>query len=82
MPDLVVEILSPSTAATDLREKRDDYRAAGVLAYWIADTDRRSVTVWEFTSEPPTAVEHRRRLPWALRGRLLGEIDLESVFRE
>lgn len=82
VPDLVVEILSPSTAATDLRDKRDDYRAAGVPAYWILDPDTRSVTVWDFTSEPPTAVEYRGRLPWTLDGRLVGEIDLESVFRE
>jgi len=79
-PDLVVEILSPSTAATDLRDKRDDYRAAGVPVYWIVDRDARSVTVWDFTTEPPTAVEDRGRLPWTLGGERLGEIDLERLF--
>jgi Uma2 family endonuclease len=82
VPDLVIEILSPSTAATDLRDKRDEYRTAGVPSYWIVDVDARSVTVWSFAAEPPTAVEYRGRLPWELHGRLLGEIDLEFVFRE
>jgi len=79
-PDLVVEILSPSTAGTDLREKRDEYRAAGIPAYWIVDVDVRSVTVWDFTANPPTAAEHRGRLPWVLGGLLLGEIDLDALF--
>lgn len=79
-PDLVVEILSPATAARDLREKRDEYRAAGVPAYWIVDVDLRSVTVWDFTADSPTASEHRGRLPWLLGGLLLGEIDLDALF--
>lgn len=80
VPDLVVEILSPSTAATDMRDKRDDYRAAGVPTYWIVDPDARSVTVWDFTVEPPTAREYRGRLPWLLGGMGLGEIDLDALF--
>jgi Uma2 family endonuclease len=36
-PDLVVEILSPSTAAFDLKTKREDYQRAGVREYWIVD---------------------------------------------
>ncbi|MDO5627430.1 MAG: Uma2 family endonuclease [Mobilicoccus sp.] len=35
---LVVEVLSPSTAHTDLVDKRADYAAAGVPAYLIIDT--------------------------------------------
>lgn len=80
VPDLVVEILSSTTAARDLREKRDEYRAAGVPAYWIVDVDMRSVTVWDFTTDSPTASEHRGRLPWLLGGLLLGEIDLDALF--
>lgn len=80
VPDLVVEILSPTTAARDLREKRDEYRAAGVPMYWIVDLDVRSVTVWDFTVDPPTASEYRGRLPWSLGGRHLGAIDLDALF--
>ncbi|MBN2444412.1 MAG: Uma2 family endonuclease [Spirochaetales bacterium] len=34
-PDLVVEILSPSTAGKDLNEKKELYRKHGVKEYWV-----------------------------------------------
>ena len=44
-PDLVVEILSPSTAERDLTFKRSLYARHGVSEYWIVDTAARNVTV-------------------------------------
>ncbi len=46
-PDLVVEILSPSTAYYDLRAKKRVYAAAGVREYWIVDPMEKSVEVYE-----------------------------------
>ena len=40
-PDLVVEILSPSTAGKDWSHKRWAYEAAGVPEYLIVDPDDR-----------------------------------------
>lgn len=39
VPDLVVEVLSPSTEARDRGLKLRRYAAAGVPHYWILDTD-------------------------------------------
>ena len=36
-PDLVVEVLSPSTAKYDRGHKKDMYEAAGVREYWIVN---------------------------------------------
>jgi Uma2 family endonuclease len=36
-PDLVAEILSPSTSRKDLREKYDLYQRSGVGEYWVID---------------------------------------------
>ena len=44
-PDLVAEVLSPSTAYYDLTLKRDAYEAHGVDEYWIVDPERETVTV-------------------------------------
>ena len=46
-PDLVVEILSPSTSRRDWNEKRDLYAKYGVGELWIADPDER--VVWVMT---------------------------------
>lgn len=44
-PDLVIEVLSPSTAQRDRTLKRTLYELHGVLEYWLADTDAKNVTV-------------------------------------
>lgn len=45
-PDLVVEILSPSTAVKDLREKFYLYEKVGVREYWIVDPANETLTVY------------------------------------
>ena len=44
-PDLVIEILSPSTADRDLGYKHDLYGRHGVLEYWIVDPMAETVAV-------------------------------------
>ncbi len=47
-PDLVVEVLSPSTAGIDRLRKYRAYERAGVREYWIVDPPSLSVEVVEF----------------------------------
>lgn len=42
-PDLVVEILSPSTAQNDRRHKKEVYERCGVKEYWIVSPGDRTV---------------------------------------
>ena len=44
-PDLLVEILSPSTGRRDRTTKRDLYARHGVGEYWVADPDAQTITV-------------------------------------
>lgn len=44
-PDLVVEVISPSTARIDRVVKFRKYQQAGVREYWMIDPDTRSVNV-------------------------------------
>ena len=45
-PDLIVEILSPSTRRHDRLVKLDLYQRAGVREYWIVAPENRSVLVF------------------------------------
>ena len=44
-PDLIVEILSPSSARRDWRDKRELYAKHEVKEYWIVDPTNRVVFV-------------------------------------
>lgn len=48
-PELIVEILSPSTARIDRREKFLLYQRHGVTEYWLADPIARFVEVYVLT---------------------------------
>ena len=45
-PDLIVEVLSPSTFRNDRKEKMDLYLLFGVSKYWIVDLKNQSVEVY------------------------------------
>jgi len=78
-PDLVVEVLSPSTASRDRTIKLRLYERHGVREYWIVDSDENAIDVWRFGKEPL----HERfteALPVRLGTEEVGVIDLESVF--
>ena len=44
-PDLVVEVLSPSTTINDRGIKKDVYERSGVKEYWIVDPIAKSIEV-------------------------------------
>ena len=55
-PDLVVEILSPSTRKKDIVIKTRKYHLAGVQEYWIVDPMHKQICVHEFAKNDITAL--------------------------
>ncbi|MCO5171025.1 MAG: Uma2 family endonuclease [Planctomycetes bacterium] len=52
-PDLVVEVLSPSTRQLDLGAKRKTYARHGVAEYWVVDPEAQAVTVHDLRAGSP-----------------------------
>jgi Uma2 family endonuclease len=53
-PDLVVEVMSPGSAAYDRGEKLAWYRQYGVQECWLVDLDHEQVTVMDYTAGLPS----------------------------
>lgn len=79
-PDLVVEILSPSSEDRDRGVKLMLYLRQGVPEYWIVDPEARAVEVWETLGDRPRCRRHRDRLPVRVDGRVVGQLELDEVF--
>lgn len=47
VPDLIVEVLSPSTAYYDLTHKKNIYEATGVKEFWIVDPGEKTIEIYE-----------------------------------
>ena len=47
-PDWIIEIVSPSSRAMDYNKKLFKYRIAGVREYWIVDSMKQLVMVYNF----------------------------------
>ena len=50
-PDLIIEILSPSTSKRDLNEKFQLYERSGVKEYWIVDPGNKYIRIFHLISE-------------------------------
>ena len=78
VPDLVVEVLSPSNRSYDRGLKRKHYLGAGVPEVWLVDLDGRSIEVWRADSDESVRVHDV--VAWHVGDRTL-QIVLEEVFR-
>ena len=48
-PDLVVEVLSPSTAKNDKTHKKDVYARCGVQEYWLVDPSGKTIEAYRLS---------------------------------
>ena len=83
-PDLIAEVLSPSTLKRDWNHKFNLYEAAGVGEYWIVDPKAKTVAV--FLLQPDgrydlgTVYECGQKAPVHILEGL--EIDLNEIFED
>lgn len=82
-PTLLVEVLSRSTAHTDLKDKLDEYRRIPSLAeYWIVDSE--SVFVLRYDCSGPALIAHPYRdLEVTFESEALGvTVRMAEVYRD
>lgn len=83
-PDLVVEIISPSTAKRDITTKYELYQRHGVKEYWLMYPNDRTLLVYRLADDgkyaPPEVFGEGDNVPVPLIGDLA--IDMGKVFRE
>ena len=76
-PDLVVEVISSSTATTDRGKKMQMYARYGVAEYWIVDPRAREVELYQLTDQ---GLELMRivRAPDALQSVALRQLEIPT----
>jgi Uma2 family endonuclease len=82
-PDLIVEVLSPSTRKKDLTTKFTLYEEAGVREYWVIDPPQKTLTVFllqESGKFDEGTVYKKGKAPVAIFEGL--KIDLKKLFEE
>jgi Uma2 family endonuclease len=81
-PDLVVEILSPSTAYYDLRKKFKVYEQLGVKEYWIVDPKQKAIQVFVLNNGK-FALDQEGGMDGAVQSPILNglTVKLDEIFR-
>jgi Uma2 family endonuclease len=74
-PELVIEILSPSTKQNDETLKRRLYEQSGVLEYWLVDINERVVT--QLVLEDGTYNESPEKFSESIELAVLPEIEID-----
>ena len=80
-PDLIIEIISPSTAYYDLIEKKELYEKFGVKEYWRVDPQKQWVELY-FNIEQKFELQQRLTEKRILKSHVLNgfEIELATIF--
>ena len=58
VPDLVVEVLSPSDSVFEVDEKIEEWLSAGARVVWVVNPKRRTITVYRSSSDATTLTEN------------------------
>lgn len=62
-PDFVAEIVSPSTQSRDYLLKLNKYQDAGVREYWILDTKKNTIHVYDFAEKKKHTFDFSDKVP-------------------
>jgi Uma2 family endonuclease len=80
-PDLIVEVLSPSTAYYDLKHKKSIYEKQGVKEYWVVDPIDKTVEIYQNQNAKFHLIAELTKTDTAKSQLIAGmEVELEKIF--
>ncbi|MFN8577071.1 MAG: Uma2 family endonuclease [Candidatus Sericytochromatia bacterium] len=85
-PDLVIEIISPSSLKRDIEDKRLIYQKFGIKEYWLVFPNEKAVEVLELVDSTYTVYDHAYTedidKEQKVKSKVLAgfEIDLKDIF--
>ncbi len=84
VPDLVVEIVSPTTIRRDTVVKKEIYETFGVKEYWLVYPDERAIEVWALGEGGRYELYSFAEKDGKVKSKVLKgfEVDLKEVFDE
>lgn len=77
-PEIVIEIISPSSQYTDTFTKLIKYELFGVKEYWIANPKTETITIYNFENETNNVYTKNEKLTSSIFNDLA--IDLSNIF--
>lgn len=77
-PDMVAEIISPSTQSRDYLQKLNKYQKTGVREYWILNYERNTIHVYDFEHDALKVYGFEDKIPVGIFEDL--EIDFSELF--
>lgn len=81
-PDLVVEVLSPSTAKYDRHQKFMAYEQHGVREYWIVDPAHDTIEIWTINDDTKFELQGAYSAEDAFRSLVLrSDVSVEDIFK-
>ncbi len=82
-PDVVAEVLSPSTAYYDLKKKKEVYERRGVKEYWVVDPEMGEVEVYTNEGGSFRLLQKAKRKGKVRSSLIEGlEIEVKELFKE
>jgi Uma2 family endonuclease len=81
-PDLIIEILSPSTGDKDLKDKKEIYEFAHVPEYWIVHPNDQTVIVYLLNDQKKYVIDNVYAFSDTIKASIFEDlfVDLRDVF--
>ncbi len=81
-PDLIIEILSPSTGSKDLKEKKAVYEFAEVPEYWVIHPQDETVAVYILSDQKKYVIDNIYASTDSIKSHVFKDldVDLKDVF--